>query len=115
MINVILVVIIAVVIVFAVRSSIKHFRGESACCGGGEEKAGVKKLSGTIVEDKSINVSGMKCRGCETKVWNALNRIDGLSVTKANWKRGSVTYKAIRAIGQDEIKSAVEGAGYSLA
>lgn len=114
MINVVLVVFIAVVVVFAVRSSIKHFRGESACCGGGGETVAHKKLDGAVVEDKSINVSGMKCHGCETKVWNALNEIDGLSVTKASWKHGTVSYEATREVGRDEIKSAIEGAGYAL-
>ena len=45
MINVILVLFIIVIFVFALKNSIKHFKGESSCCGGG---------SGTLVEKKHL-------------------------------------------------------------
>ncbi len=45
MINIILVLFIIVVFAFALRNSIKHFKGEGSCCGGG---------GGTLVEKKQL-------------------------------------------------------------
>ena len=42
--NYILIGVIAVIIIIAILSSVKHFKGESGCCGGDSYKPKRKKL-----------------------------------------------------------------------
>ena len=105
MINVILVLFIIVIFAFALRNSIKHFKGEGSCCGG---------HSGTLVEKKTVFTAGMKCSECAKKLWNSLNKIEELSVKKVNFKNGTAVLEASRNISDEEIKSAVENAGYKF-
>jgi len=43
MVNVIIVLILVILLSFAVKSSIRHFKGEGACCGGGSGTVKTKK------------------------------------------------------------------------
>ena len=55
MINIILVLFIIVVFAFALRNSIKHFKGEGSCCGGGGGTLVEKKqLENPVVEKKTV-------------------------------------------------------------
>ena len=76
--NFIIAAIVIVVLVFAVRASLKHFRGEGGCCGGGTYKARPKKLTHTA-EVKTFRVEGMHCQNCANRVMDAVNSIDGVS------------------------------------
>ena len=37
MVDIIILLIVLVIIIFAVKGTIKHFKGEGACCGGGSK------------------------------------------------------------------------------
>ncbi|MBP5248033.1 MAG: heavy-metal-associated domain-containing protein [Fibrobacter sp.] len=112
MINVFIIAIIVLVIFFAVRSSIVHFKGQGSCCGGncGCRDAFGKKLNGTIVFKKTIRIQGMMCENCKSHVQEALNEIDGASAS-VNLKKGTVKLDAIREVSEEEIRSAVHRAG----
>lgn len=86
MVDYIVIAVLAVVILVGVRASIKHFRGESGCCGGGTYKARPKKLS-KVVEKKTFRVEGMSCQHCVNRVMEAVNGIDGVSGA-VNLKKG---------------------------
>lgn len=50
----IIMVVILIVLIFAVRGSLKHFKGEGACCGGGSgsvkpKKPKKKTLDGPVI------------------------------------------------------------------
>ena len=74
--NYIIIGMIAVIVVIAVISSIKHFKGEGGCCGGGSYKPKRKKLSG-IKYTKKFKVGGMHCEHCKNRVEEAVNDIKG--------------------------------------
>lgn len=115
MINVILVLFIIVIFAFALRNSIKHFKGEGSCCGGDNGTLVEKKqLENPVVEKKIVFTEGMKCSECAKKLWNSLNKIEELSVKKVNFKNGTAVFEASRNISAEEIKSAVENAGYKF-
>lgn len=115
MINVVLVAIIAVFCVLAVKSAVKHFKGESSCCGGGDGVLAEKKaLSTPVVERRTVFIEGMKCSECEAKVWASLNKIDGLSVKKASCKKGQAVYEASRNVDASELSAALESAGFKF-
>lgn len=49
--NIIIGVILLVIAFFAVRASIKHFKGQGSCCGGGSDKPEKKKVRWKSCED----------------------------------------------------------------
>ena len=114
MINYIIIAVLAIMVFFMLRSSIKHFKGEGGCCGGG---GGIiednKKLTSTEIGSKTISISGMSCDNCRIRVKNALNRIDGLTA-EVDLKKSTAELHYSREISDDEIRRAVEDAGYKL-
>lgn len=78
--NVIIILIIAVGIVFGVRSVVRSAAGKS-CCSGGDS---IVKI-GPSDNDRShypyraeATVEGMTCKNCAERVTNALNSLDGV-------------------------------------
>jgi len=69
------IIIIAIVIVIAaigIRSTIKHFRGQGGCCGGGDYKPRKKKLK-NILYSKTFTVDGMHYNHCKNRVEEVVN------------------------------------------
>jgi len=106
--NIIIGFILAVIVFFAIRSSMKHFRGEGGCCGGGSvPKPKKKKLSGAKVAQKRILIEGMHCENCKNSVESSLNQIDGV-VAKVNLKKNVAIVSMSRMIEDEELRRAVE-------
>ncbi len=110
--NFIIITILIILLAFALRSSIKHFRGEGGCCGGGTYKAHKKKLT-DIIARRTFSVSGMNCQHCVDRVMEAINSIDGASAT-VHLKRGRVVVSMDREISDTLIQEAIEKAGYTV-
>ncbi len=113
MVDVIIILIVIVLIIFAIKGSVKHFKGEGPCCSG-SARGESKTLSGLILGQKDVKISGMSCDKCVARVQNALNRIDGLSA-EVELKTDTAHVKFTRLVSDDEIKKAVEAAGYKVA
>ena len=68
MVDIIIVLIVIVLLGFALKGSIKHFKGESPCCGGGGGEIVLdipdKKLENPILGKKVLKISGMHCEHC---------------------------------------------------
>lgn len=112
--NYIIAGILLVVIVLALRSSRKHFKGEGGCCGGGAEvKAKKKKLTGPVVAVKTIHIEGMHCEHCKNRVERLLNELDGASA-HVNLKKKVAVVSMSREISDEELKAAVEAGDYQV-
>ena len=98
---------------FAFTGVIKHWRGESSCCGGGDIKVPKKKLTGTIVETKIVDIEGMTCGHCKARVEQALDTIDG-AAAEVNLHRNHAVIKMTREVSDDEIRRALAGSGYTI-
>lgn len=114
----IIIVILIVLFAFAIKSSIKHFKGEGACCGGGSgsvkvKKPKKKKLSGPVVGRRTIKISGMHCQNCVNSVTKALNAIDG-AAAKVNLREGMAEVSCDRLVDEADLKHAVEDAGFKV-
>lgn len=105
--------ILAVVGAIGVRSTIKHFRHESSCCGGVTYKARRKKLN-QVIGKKVFSVEGMTCQHCVNRVQEAVNSIEGVSGV-VNLKKGTVTVSLEREIADEVILAAIEKARYQVA
>jgi copper chaperone CopZ len=101
----IILLVIAVIIILAVKSSIKHIRGEGGCCGGDSEKIKPKKLDGNIIAQKIVKIDGMHCSNCKNTVERRINSIDGASA-KVNLRKNIAVVSMTRNVSDDEIRKA---------
>ena len=111
-------IVILIVLIFAVKGSWRHFKGEGACCGGGSGSVKPKKpkrktLDGPVIGRRTIRISGMHCQNCVNSVTNALNAIDGVSA-KVNLKDNSAEVSYDRPVDVADLKQAVERAGFKV-
>ncbi len=116
--NVIVLAALALIVLFAVKSSAKHFRGEGGCCGGGgdgitKSAVPVKKLEGKKLGEKVVFVSGMHCEHCAASVAKAINRIDGASA-HVILKKNQAVVSYDREVPDDVLCRAVEAEGFSV-
>ena len=114
----IIILVVVVILIFAMKGSIRHFRGEGACCGGGSgsvktKKAKKKTLDGPVTGQRTIRISGMHCRNCANSVTNALNAIDGVSA-KVSLKDNTAEVSFDRTVDDADLKQAVEKAGFEV-
>ncbi len=112
--NVIVFIIIAVILFFAIKNSIPHFKGEGACCGGGGKGEVIKpKKLDKVIGVKKIGIGGMHCENCSRRVQNALNSIDGINA-KVKLSRELAVIKLGREIDDDVIEKAITDLGYEV-
>ncbi len=114
--TVIICVVIAVCMVFALRRAIRTFSGDGSCCGGKSKKK-VRRIN---VSDKDeanypyttdIPVGGMTCAKCVSAVENTLNAFDGV------WARVDLEAKNAHVLSKqpldkDAVSDAIREAGY---
>ena len=60
-----------------------------------------------------INVEGMMCEGCESRIQNALKNIEGIENVIANHKEKTVTIIA-ENINIEKIKDKIEDIGFTV-
>ena len=106
-------ILVLVALFFALKGVVKHWRGESSCCGGGDVKVPKKKLTGTIVETKIVDIEGMTCGHCKARVEQALDTIVG-AAAEVNLHRNHAVVKMTREVSDDEIRRALAGSGYTI-
>lgn len=108
-------VIVLVALFFALRGVVRHWHGEGSCCGGGGEIVAPPKktLTGDIVGEKIIEISGMTCGNCKIRVEQALDAIDG-AAAEVNLHHNRATLKMTRKVSDDEIRQSLAGSGYEI-
>lgn len=113
--NVIIILILVIICIYAVRSYMKKLA--HGCCGsGGDEEKKVK------VRDKdeshypycvTIGVDGMTCSHCKLRVENALNSEDGVWA-QVNLKANSARVHMKTLLSEDDLRRIISRAGYTL-
>lgn len=111
--NVIIVLILVISFLLGLKETIKHFRGEGACCGGSSSKPKKKKLNGPILHTYTIQIEGMHCQNCVNAVTRAINDIDGTSA-KVSLKKKTAKVFCDREIDVSVIKDAIRKRGYEV-
>ena len=112
--NVIVVAVVIVLLGFALKGTLKHLKGESPCCGGGDTIIiEDKKLDGPVIGKKTVKISGMHCDHCVRAVTEAINKIDGASA-KVNLKKKEAVVFYEKVVEDAAIREAVEKAGYTV-
>ncbi|WP_029231695.1 heavy-metal-associated domain-containing protein [Butyrivibrio sp. VCB2006] len=112
--NALIIIILVVVLIIAARGSIKHFKGEGGCCGGGSVvKEPDKKLNGPILKTKTFKIDGMTCENCVNRVKRGINRIDGVSA-KVNLRKKQAVVQFEKDVEDCVLQKAIEEMGYKV-
>ena len=104
--------ILAVVVFIGIRSTVK--RATSGCCGNGGEK--IRRIKPSDPDrshypyEIELTVDGMMCSGCETKVSNALNQLNGV-YAKADHSAGVVNVLLKQKLDEKDLINVVNGIG----
>ena len=109
--NVIIVIILLIAVVFGMKETVKHFKGEGACCGGGNSKPKKKKLEGKVVCKFVFHIEGMHCVNCANAVTRAINDIDG-AAAKVSLKKKMAIVSCDREIDARVIEEVIRKRGY---
>lgn len=118
--TVIIIIVIAILMVFALRRAYRVFSLKDDCCGGGSKTPKAKKVAAVTVEDTDeanypysldVKVKGMTCEKCVERVQNALNVQPG-TWAKVDLASGAARILAKSPIDRDAVERAVEDAGY---
>ena len=108
--TVITVIVIVAILVFALKGSVKHMKGEGDCCGGGSgnkpKKVKAKHLEDPVIGQITLHIEGMTCEHCVNRVAEALNSIDGVSA-KVNLHKKNATVSFDRPVEEETLCSAV--------
>lgn len=117
MIDAVILALVAALMFFAARGALKHFKGESPCCGGGgsglRQASAEKRLDGSILGRKTVKISGMHCARCVRSVTEAINKIDGASA-EVSLESGTVVVSYDRPVDDEKIRRVVEDAGFKV-
>lgn len=109
--NLLIIAVLALVVVLGVISTMKHFTKKSGCCGSGTYREN-KKLA-HVAGKKVVRIEGMMCENCEARVERYLNEIPGAAARASHKKKQAVvSYES--AISDEQIRAAVEKAGYKV-
>lgn len=111
--NIILIIILAAVLIPAVRHCYLRFQGKKSCCGGTAQKEPVKKLRDPVVETYKVQVEGMHCDNCRNSIMRHLNMLDGVSA-KVSLPKKLVTVDCSKATDPDVIKHTIEKLDFTV-
>lgn len=111
--DVIIIVILVILIIIGISSTIKHFKGEGGCCGGGSSVKVKRKKLKQVVKQRIVIIEGMTCEHCKARVESRLNELGGVSA-KVNLKRKTAVVSMEKDVQDEVIKKAIEDAGYEV-
>lgn len=112
--NFIIIVILLLLVAYGASATIKHFKGEGGCCGGGNKTVReIKKLTEPKIGEKEIRIEGMHCENCRNAVERAVNRLDGAACT-VNLKKKLAAVSYSQPIEDEKLKEVIEKAGFQV-
>lgn len=66
------------------------------------------------MEELTINVKGMVCKGCENRIKNALVSIGGIKNVEANYHTGLVKIQADETVKQETVEETITNIGFEV-
>ena len=112
--NAIIIVILAIILIFAVKGSVKHMMGEGECCGGGSRQKKVKKKKlQKVLATKSVQIEGMTCDKCRMRVENALNSVEDINAKVCLHKKEAIV-KIGKEIDDGTLEGIIKKQGYEV-
>ena len=111
----IILALLALALVFAVRSSLRHFKGEGGCCGGGaaDPPPEQDKAIGPVVARRELALSGLHCMNCVGRVKKALDALDGVAADVTLDPQRALV-RMDREVPDEALRKAVEDQGFKV-
>lgn len=111
----VILVILVIALIFGAKGTVKHFKGQGACCGGGSGTAKVKhkSLGNPKLGEKMIQIEGMHCAHCRKTLLGELNKIEGVAA-KVDLKKNRAVVFYDRPVEEETLCQAVEKAGFKV-
>ena len=116
LITIIIIAAIAALAIVGIKETIKHSKGEGACCGGGSAKEDEEPsavLDGEIVTKATVCIDGMHCMNCKNSVTRSLQKLSGVSAN-VDLKNNVAYVTATRELSDDEIRFAIERLDFTV-
>lgn len=111
--NWIAIIIIVIILIPAIRTTIKHMKGEGDCCGGPKEKVPKKKIDGPKLRDVTVHIEGMHCQNCKNRIEKHVNELDG-AICKVNLNKKTATVSLYKEIDENLIKETIEKLDFTV-
>ena len=120
-IDIVLIVAVVALLIFALHRAIGTWTGQRDCCSG-SKKTAMKRFPKVKVADTDeshypyaadYQISGMKCANCADNVTRALDSV-GRTWATVDLKRGVAHVRSKEPIDENSYSSAVKMAGYRL-
>ena len=101
--------ILAVVILYALRGTLGHLKGQGGCCGGGGDTIAEpsKELEGPVLGKKIVHIQGMHCENCKNSVERSINRLDG-AACRVDLKHNLAEVSYDRPLDENALRFAIE-------
>ena len=66
------------------------------------------------MKETILKVKGMVCNGCENRIKNALENMEGIENIVANHNTGIVTVTSNNNVSEDKMKEKIEDIGFEV-
>lgn len=106
-------IILILIMIPAVKNTVRHMRGQGSCCGGPVEKPVKKKINGEIKGKLLIKIDGMHCTNCKNRIEKHLDELDGV-IAKVNLEKKQAIVTLYQDIDVDVIKETIEGLDFTV-
>jgi len=104
---------LVVVIIFSLKGTLKHMKGEGGCCGGSPEPKVKGKRLKEIKETKVFHIEGMSCDNCRKRIENELNSIDQVNA-RVSLKNKEAVIKLGTDVDEEILIQHIEKLGYKV-
>ncbi|MCI5640825.1 MAG: heavy-metal-associated domain-containing protein [Lachnospiraceae bacterium] len=111
--NWIAIVIIVIILIPAIRTTVKHMKGEGDCCGGPKEKVPKKKIDGPKLRELTVHIEGMHCQNCKNRIEKHLNELDGV-ICKVNLNKKIAVVSLYQEVEESVIKETIEKLDFTV-
>lgn len=104
--------ILVILVALGIKETVKHFKGEGSCCGGGSAKTKKKKLKNKVKQKYVLKINGMHCKHCANTVTEIINDFDG-AAGRVNLSKGEAVVLCDREIDIEAVKEKIRERGYT--
>ena len=116
--NWIAIVIIVIILIPAIRTTVKHMKGEGDCCGGPKEKVPKKKvpkkkMDGPKLRELTVHIEGMHCQNCKNRIEKHVNELDGV-ICKVKLNKKIAVVSLYKDVDESLIKDTIEKLDFTV-
>ena len=111
--NWIAIVIIVIILIPAIRTTVKHMKGEGDCCGGPKEMVPKKKIDGPKLRELTVHIEGMHCQNCKNRIEKHVNELDGV-ICKVKLNKKIAVVSLYKDVDESLIKDTIEKLDFTV-